>query len=474
MANCTVTFNSSPTQGAGFVTTPAVTTPDSTTVWVQSTVHAIVAAATKTINGTSRYKFSHWTSGNGGTFDDANAYSTNYTAPAQATDTVTAVFVTQYKITVTGGNSITYNHGVTDGYFDSTVTDAKVTTDWIYNVVAGVSRTSIYNYTIEASPQNPTRAYTGTLQTVSMNMSAAKALVFETVTQYDIIVNPDAHSSSSLPTDNWVDSGQFLVVDFAPDVGYDVTSLTIDTHAITNLTSPYWFTNVLSTHEIDIVTNLILCTVTTSIGTNGVNNVGGTIDVTADYGYGTSPAITFTALTGYHIMTVLVDGYTQALTSPYTFTGITGGHVIIVTTALDAEPIMTIPDIHSYIIPMNPYKYYGATQAFLISIDDYYQIDTFTDNGTDKLSSLSDNGNGTYGYNLATIIVSHTLIVTTKLKKPDQCLLCGDPNLIEVYLGDDYHYICESCGQDNTADLIATIPSDTEPTQEFTEQEEEA
>ena len=64
-----------------------------------------------------------------------------------ASHTVTFVSTTQYYLTVSGGNGVTYGTAspTSDNWYD-TGTSTTVSSDWIWGTVPGQSRTAITNY----------------------------------------------------------------------------------------------------------------------------------------------------------------------------------------------------------------------------------------------------------------------------------------------------------------------------------------
>jgi hypothetical protein len=132
--------------------------------------------------------------------------------------TITFNAVTQYYLTVTGGNSITYGANPTitgdTGWYD-TGSSTTVTSNWVWSTVTGQSRTVITNYAKDSVNQNPARQNTGTLTTSSITMTASHTIAFTSTTQYYLTVsggNNIAYSLSSQTSDNWYDSGTSTTV----------------------------------------------------------------------------------------------------------------------------------------------------------------------------------------------------------------------------------------------------------------------
>ena len=131
--------------------------------------------------------------------------------------TVNFASVTQYYLTVTGGNGVTYSalSPTSDNWYDAG-TSTTVSSAWVWNTVPSVSRTAITNYAIDGANQNPARQGTGTLTTSSVSMSTYHAVAFASATQYYLTNGLVAGSVSSVtasPTsDSWYDSGSGVSV----------------------------------------------------------------------------------------------------------------------------------------------------------------------------------------------------------------------------------------------------------------------
>ncbi len=127
---------------------------------------------------------------------------------------VTATSVTQYFLTVTGGNNIAYGTASTvagdTGWYDSG-TSTTVSSNWVWNTIAGQSRTAITNYAIDGVSQNPARQGSGTLTTSAVTMNSPQTVTFASVTQYyltDSTLIGSKYSITASPTsDGWYDSG---------------------------------------------------------------------------------------------------------------------------------------------------------------------------------------------------------------------------------------------------------------------------
>jgi hypothetical protein len=93
--------------------------------------------------------------------------------------------VTQYYLTVSGGNGLYYSTAspTADGWYDSGQT-LTVSSNWVWNTTAGQSRTAIQNWQLGGVNQNPSRAGSGTLATSIITMNTYHNVKFVSTTQY--------------------------------------------------------------------------------------------------------------------------------------------------------------------------------------------------------------------------------------------------------------------------------------------------
>ena len=124
--------------------------------------------------------------------------------------TVNFVSTTQYYLTVSGGNGVTYGTAspTSDNWYDSG-SSTTVSSNWVWNTVAGQSRTAITNWQFDAVNQNPARQNTGTLTTSSVSMTTYHTVNFVSTTQYYLTTTGGngVITSGSQTSDSWFDSG---------------------------------------------------------------------------------------------------------------------------------------------------------------------------------------------------------------------------------------------------------------------------
>ncbi len=127
-----------------------------------------------------------------------------------AAHTINLISTTQYYLTVTSGNGVSYGTAspTSDNWYDNGMS-TTVSSNWVWNIVSGQSRTAVSNYAVDGSNSNPTRSNTGTL-TTSVSMTTFHTVSFSTVTQYYLTVtggNGITYGTASPTSDYWYDSG---------------------------------------------------------------------------------------------------------------------------------------------------------------------------------------------------------------------------------------------------------------------------
>ncbi len=96
---------------------------------------------------------------------------------------------------------------------------------------------------------------------------------------------------------------------------------------------------------------------------------------------GTDQAFTISALTGYHVADVLVDGSSVGPVSAYTFTGVTSDHTIAVSSAIDSFTVTASAGTNGSISPDGVTTLaYGGSQAYTITpAANYHVADVLVD-----------------------------------------------------------------------------------------------
>jgi hypothetical protein len=116
-----------------------------------------------------------------------------------APHSITLDSVIQYQLAISGGNGIGYSSSspTGDGWYDSG-TSTTVSSNWVWNVTAGQSRSAITNYAIDGTNLNPAREDSGLLTTSSILMNAAHSISFSSATQYYVTTAANVPSSGNL------------------------------------------------------------------------------------------------------------------------------------------------------------------------------------------------------------------------------------------------------------------------------------
>ncbi|MCJ7766808.1 hypothetical protein MUP79_00250, partial [Candidatus Bathyarchaeota archaeon] len=130
--------------------------------------------------------------------------------------TINDTSVRQYYLSLTGGGSTSYGTAspTSDSWYDNG-TSTTVTSSWVWNIVAGRSRTAITSYTIDGSSQSLSRRGDGILTTPSFSMTTYHTVAFSSTTQYFLNVTGGysvSYGTASPTSDNWYDSGSSTTV----------------------------------------------------------------------------------------------------------------------------------------------------------------------------------------------------------------------------------------------------------------------
>lgn len=132
--------------------------------------------------------------------------------------TIGTTSVTQYFLTVTGGSGVILSPGPTisgdSNWYDSGTT-VTATSDWVWNVVVGESRSALTGYEIDGTSHLLTRRDTGTFTSPSVKMDDPQSIAFLSVTQYLLKVNGGNgifFGTQSQTLDSWYDAGTSTTV----------------------------------------------------------------------------------------------------------------------------------------------------------------------------------------------------------------------------------------------------------------------
>ena len=312
-----------------------------------------------------------------------------FSGPLSSHEYVTTTTVSQYFLTVTGGNSVAYGTASTisgdTGWYD-TGTLTTVSSNWVWTIVAGQSRDAINNYAVNSVNQNPTRQYSGTLTTGSLLMTAAQTVAFSAVVQYDFSVT----STYGSPTGaGWYDTGS--------SASSTVTTPVAGAAGVQYVSSGYTGTGSLTSGGVQgtSTTGLFSITAVSTCVWNWLTQYEITPSADAHstitpstaqwVNSGNSEAFTYSPNSGYTINLVLVNGTSVPITGSFTFTHVSAPQTIAVSTASNTFTITATADAHSTISPSGAFPIAaGGSQAFSFSPSTGYYISAVTVNGTSE------------------------------------------------------------------------------------------
>jgi hypothetical protein len=256
---------------------------------------------------------------------------------------VTATSATQYQLTVTGGNSISYGTASTisgdTGWYDSGAS-TTVSSLWVWNTVSNQSRNAITNYAVDGSNLNPNQQGTGTLTTVSVTLSAAHTVAFASTTQYYLTVTGGSgvtYSFTSETLDNWFNSGDSVNVSSLwvwPIVSGQRAALnnyTVDAVPFTMGIRQYSGSFISATLPMTAYHAIaFLNTTQFSLTPSSDSNSAITPAALTWIDSGGSQVFNYSGNPGYLVQNVTVDGSNVTVTGSYTFPSVSASHTISV------------------------------------------------------------------------------------------------------------------------------------------------
>ena len=125
--------------------------------------------------------------------------------------------------------------------------------------------------------------------------------------------------------------GTNIRIDYTPNTGYELESITVDGSSVSTSAYPssYTFTNSTGTHSINVKYKIKTFSLTSSV-TNGTITPGAVVN------YGTSKTFSYSPNNGYLLQSVVVDGTPVNIANypnSYTFSNVQANHSINVTYA---------------------------------------------------------------------------------------------------------------------------------------------
>jgi len=243
----------------------------------------------------------------------------------------------------------------------------------------------------------------GCLSSATKTISVVNALM--------IAASAGTNGSISPAGDVSVNYGASQTFAITPNTGYHVSDVLVDGSSVGAVTS-YTLNNVTAAHTISASFEKNKYTITPSV-------VGGTINppsaVTVEYGG--SQAFAYAPTTGYHIVSVSIDGtaITPIPASPYPFTNVTANHTIAVTFGINTYTITATAGANGSITPSGSVSVnYNSSQTFNITAYTGYVIDEVVVDGTALDATPSS-------YPFSNVTANHTISVTfaAKMRKLD-------------------------------------------------------
>ncbi len=203
---------------------------------------------------------------------------------------VTFSSITQYLLTVNGGNGVTFGTAspTGDNWYDNGMS-TTVSSNWAWGT-SGSTRTSLSNWQLDGTNQNPPRQNTGTLTTSSIPMSATHTVNFVSTTQYYLTVTGGSSltfGTASPTSDQWYDSG---------------TSTTISSN---------WVWNTVSGQSRTAIVNYAI----DGTNRNPARLNTGTL-TTSSVSMTTSHTVSFSSVTQYYLTVSGGNGITYGTVSP--------------------------------------------------------------------------------------------------------------------------------------------------------------
>jgi YVTN family beta-propeller protein len=259
------------------------------------------------------------------------------------------------------------------------------------------------------------------INNITANHTLAATFAIDTFT---IIATATPETGGTITPTGAVNYNDNKQVTATPASGFHISNVLIDgvTQAISDPQSfTHSFPNITANHTVTVTFAINNFTVTPTANIHGsISPTGGLqvdINNTANF--------TITPDAGYHIVTPL-SGTCGGVLIDNTFTtdAITADCTIVAYFAIDTFAVTaTVPGGNGTVTCMSPVNS-GANATCTVTPASGYQLNTFTDNGTDSKSSVAG---GTY--NILNIAASHTIAATFNLIPPTPVSgVCGASN----------------------------------------------
>lgn len=202
-----------------------------------------------------------------------------------------------------------------------------------------------------------------------------------------------------------VNHGEDKSFSFEPNTGYHFDSLLVNSVRADSSVS-YTFYNISSNQNIAAYFSINQFTITPTSGTGGSITPSGIVSVN----YGSSRQFTITPDAGYHLDSIIVDGFKVDSTISYTFTSVTSNHTINAMFSINVYTITASVDGNGSITPVGAVNInYGGSQLFVITPDLNYRIDSIIVDGN-RVDSLTS-------YTFTNVSANHSIIAYFSINK---------------------------------------------------------
>ncbi len=289
--------------------------------------------------------------------DSKGAVSSWNFTNVQAVHSITAAYaIDTFDITVTQGTHGTIDPGTTGVDYGGSQS-FTITADAGYHIVDVV---------VDGDSQGAITSWDFTDVQAAHTVTAVFA-----IDTFTLSVTQGAHGTIA-PGTTSLDYGGDQSFSVTPDVGYHVVDVVVDGDSEGALSS--WdFTDVQATHSITASFAINTYAITVTQSSHGTI-APGTTTVT----YGDSQSFTITPSTGYHIVDVTVDGDSKGVVSSWDFNDVQEVHTITASFAIDTFTITVTQGSHGSITPETSTANFGSDNAFTVTPDVNYHIDSIT------------------------------------------------------------------------------------------------
>ena len=300
---------------------------------------------------------------------------------------------------------ITY-HLEANAYGNGTITPADTTVGYLGTVVYTLTPDDdcyeISEILVNGVSYLANAAFNAIANTLTLNNIAEDMLVQAYYQVKTYTVTSSTTVGATITETGAYNCGSDVVYNITVDDCYNMDSVVVDGVVVANTTT-ITFNDIDANHTIDAYFSIKTFTVTSS-----VNDVAfGTITATNTFDCGETPTYTITPATGYHIVSVLVDGVDLGAIDSYTFTALDANHTIHAIFAINTYTITSTANTGVTIAPLegDTIVDYGTNLTYTFTVDVCY---TITDVIVDGNSVGAVNN-----YTFTAIDANHTISVLT-------------------------------------------------------------